>query len=182
MIINLRKITKSDLNVYTYWLQSFHEYHKLNGPYFKKATITEIDQKVSEIRNELENGNSDPLPQKRMISNPEGEILGEVSWYWKSKETNWIELGIIIFNKEQWGKGIGKKALKLWIDELFESKPEIARLGLTTWSGNKGMIRLAISLGMQQEARYRKARIVDGEYFDSVSYGILREEWENHYF
>jgi putative hydrolase of HD superfamily len=25
---------------------------------------------------------------------------------------------------------------------------------------------------------YRKARIVDGKHYDSVSYGILREEWE----
>lgn len=28
-------------------------------------------------------------------------------------------------------------------------------------------------------AVYRKARIVDGQYYDSVSYGILREEWED---
>ena len=32
---------------------------------------------------------------------------------------------------------------------------------------------------MKKEAEYRKARIVNGEYYDSVSYGILKEEWQN---
>jgi len=39
------------------------------------------------------------------------------------------------------------------------------------------MIRLALKLGMIEEARFRNARIVLGNYYDSVSYGILREEW-----
>lgn len=40
------------------------------------------------------------------------------------------------------------------------------------------MVKLAEKLGLKLEARYRKARIVAGTYYDSVSYGILREEWE----
>ncbi len=39
------------------------------------------------------------------------------------------------------------------------------------------MMALAEKLGFKKEAEYRKARIVDGQYYDSVSYGILREEW-----
>lgn len=27
------------------------------------------------------------------------------------------------------------------------------------------------------EARFIKARIVDGKYYDSIGYGVLREEW-----
>lgn len=61
---------------------------------------------------------------------------------------------------------------------MFKSKAALVRIGLTTWSGNHGMIRLAEKLGMKKEAHYRRARIVKGEYFDSISYGMLREEWE----
>lgn len=46
--------------------------------------------------------------------------------------------------------------------------PELIRLGLSTWSE---------SLGFQKEAVYRKARIVEGEYYDSISYGILKADW-----
>lgn len=67
------------------------------------------------------------------------------------------------------------------MDDVFEEKKQIVRLGLTTWSGNIGMIRLAKKLGMKKEATYRNARIVNGEYFDAVSYGVLREEWNIEY-
>ena len=43
------------------------------------------------------------------------------------------------------------------------------------------MIHLAEKIGFQEEARFRMARIVKGEYFDGLGYGILREEWQQHY-
>ena len=113
----------------------------------------------------------------RIISNDKNELIGEVSWYWKSEETLWLEIGIVIFSEKYWKKSIGYKALKMWINEIFVTKKEIVRIGLTTWSGNTGMLRLADKIGLKKEAEYRKARIVDGNYFDSISYGILREEW-----
>ena len=91
-----------------------------------------------------------------------------------------MEIGILIFDEKNWGKGIGFGALKLWISELFADHQEIVRIGLTSWSGNNGMMKLAQKLGMQQEACYRRARIVNGNYYDSVSYGILREEWNEN--
>ena len=39
------------------------------------------------------------------------------------------------------------------------------------------MIKTAAKIGMKEEARIREARIVNGEYFDSVKMGILRREW-----
>jgi len=60
---------------------------------------------------------------------------------------------------------------------IFDRHPNIIRIGLTTWSGNERMIKLAEKLGLKKEAVYRKARIVDGVYYDSISYGFLKEEW-----
>ena len=40
------------------------------------------------------------------------------------------------------------------------------------------MIRAAEKLGMQMEARIRKVRFYEGEYYDSIRMGILREEWQ----
>jgi putative hydrolase of HD superfamily len=37
---------------------------------------------------------------------------------------------------------------------------------------------VAQKLGFQQEACFRNARIVDGAFYDSLAYGILREEWQ----
>ena len=101
-----------------------------------------------------------------------------MNWYWKSQETLWMEIGIVIFNEEYWGHGIGYTALKMWINEIFIQNPKIIRLGLSTWSGNERMMKLAEKLGLKKEAVYRKARIVDDRYYDSVSYGVLKEEFQ----
>jgi RimJ/RimL family protein N-acetyltransferase len=43
------------------------------------------------------------------------------------------------------------------------------------------MTRLAVKLGYTLEARFRKARIVKGAYYDGLGYGVLREEWRERY-
>ncbi|WP_417799769.1 GNAT family N-acetyltransferase [Tenacibaculum sp.] len=177
--ILLRKLKTEDLDNYKYWKHPKHSYHLLNGPYFKKSTEKEIEKETQALKLKLLNG-SNALEHIRIISNKKNEMIGEVSWYWKSKETNWLEIGIVIFNDKFWNKGIGYIALKQWINEVFRIKDNIVRLGITTWSGNTSMIKLAQKLKMKEEARYRKARIVKEVYFDSVSFGILRDEWENN--
>ncbi len=179
MEIKLRSIQVSDLPIYQDWKLPHHPYHQLNGPYFKKESPTEVQELIQQLEKKIKNGIQNPLPQRKLIVNSANHIIGEVSWYWRSEETHWMEIGIVIFDEHYWGKGIGFHALQEWINELFQEYPFLVRLGLTTWSGNEGMIRLAQKLGFQEEARYRKARIVDGKYYDSVSYGILKEEWES---
>ena len=44
------------------------------------------------------------------------------------------------------------------------------------------MIKLAEKLGLVCEARIRKVRYFNGVYYDSVKYGILREEFFNNTF
>lgn len=177
MNITLRKIHQEDLTAYKHWKMPGHKYHDFNGPYFKKSSAEEVDSDVASMFAKLAKGEVDPFAKKKIITNEQEDMIGEVSWYWKSEETLWLEIGVVIFDEKYWGKGIGEQSLRLWIQEIFESKSEIVRLGLSTWSGNLGMIKLAEKLGLKKEAEYRMARIVNGEHYDSISYGILREEW-----
>ncbi len=104
-------------------------------------------------------------------------IIGEVSCYWENEATRWLEAGITLYTGAHRGKGIGRRALVPWISFLF-SRNEVARIGLTTWSGNPGMIRCGESIGFQIEGRLRKVRYYQGTYYDAVRLGVLREEWE----
>ncbi len=106
-----------------------------------------------------------------------GSVIGIVSYYWEHKPSNWLEMGIVIYDPQYWSGGYGTKALALWIDHLFETLP-LVRVGFTTWSGNHRMIRVGEKLGMVMEARLRKCRYYNGVYYDSIRMGILREEWE----
>lgn len=106
-----------------------------------------------------------------------GVVRGIISYYWEHEPSQWLEMGIVLHEAGSWGKGIGTRALKLWIDHLFQTMP-LVRVGFTTWSGNERMIRVGEKLGMQMEARIRKVRLYEGHYYDSIRMGMLREEWE----
>lgn len=176
--VYIRDLLLKDLEDYYNWNMPDREFQKFNGPYYKKKTAEELAAYVKTLEDRLKAGEREVLGNQRIIADQETDaIIGAVNWYWKSEETLWMEVGIVIFNEDYWGRGIGHKALQLWIDEIFEAYPELVRIGMTTWSGNKRMMALAEKLGFHCEAIYRMARIVDGEYYDSVSYGILKEEW-----
>lgn len=177
--IYIRELKISDLQDYLFWNHPSQEFHRFNGPYYGRDSEEELKKYIEELRVLLINGEENVLKNKKIIANKAtDEIIGQVNWYWKSQETLWMEIGIVIFNKNYWGNGIGYTALKMWIDEVFEKNPKLVRLGLSTWSGNERMMKLAEKLDLKKEAVYRKARIVEGKYYDSISYGILREEWE----
>ena len=179
MQIYLRDIEINDLEEYVYLNDPSREFHKFNWPYYKKESIEELRNKTNHWKEMLWRWEKNILTYTKIIANKENnQIIGEVNRYWKSEETLRMEVGVVIFNERYWGKWIGYSALKLWINEIFQKNKKLVRIGISTWSGNERMIKLAEKLGLIREAVYRKARIVDGIYYDSISYGILREEWE----
>lgn len=179
--INLRDWALTDLEPYAYWLRPEHEWQSLDAPYYSKLSLDQIPDTVADKRREIEQ----PLPTPRhslvIADAASDQLIGMVSWYWVSEETHWLAQGIVIYDAVYWGRGIGYEAFGLWSQYLFDAMPDIVRLDLRTWSGNMGMQGLARKLGYTEEARFRKARIVNGEYFDGLGFGILREEWDARY-
>lgn len=88
------------------------------------------------------------------------------------------EAGIHIAEHDYWGRGLGTEALALWVDYLFQAWG-LHRLGMTTWFGNPGMIRLAHRLGFVQEGCRRQGCKVNNRFYDIIALDILREEWES---
>ncbi len=146
------------------------EWKKWDAPYFPLPHIPyeqyEEDFKVN------------PQPEKGKVIEVDGKIIGTVGFYWEYEATKWLEAGIIIYDPHYWNGGYGTEALTLWVDHLFNTM-DIPRVGITTWSGNHRMIKAAEKIGMQLEGRMRKCRYYNGEYFDSIRIGVLREEWES---
>lgn len=117
--------------------------------------------------------------EDRLAVEINGELIGMVSYYWEHEPSKWLEMGIVLYDPKSWGKGYGFTILKSWINYLFDHLP-IVRVGFATWSGNKRLIRLGEKLGMKMEERIRRVRYWQGEYYDSIRMGLLREEWENN--
>lgn len=180
--IRLRDWRTTDLEDYARWLMPGQRWHEFDGPYYPRPSAAQVTDIVGHKRKQIA---ADELPTPRtslaIALRDTDRLLGTVTWTWESQETYWLTAGIVIFDPTWWGRGMGYEALGLWSDYLFREIPEIARLDLRTWSGNYGMARLALKLGYQLEACFRKARIVKGQYYDGLGYGVLREEWERRY-
>jgi len=174
--VTLKEIMDEDVDELYYWkyLEEEQAAKKWNGPYIPEEMKTK-----EQFRKELLNDNKilPNVPDSLMIE-VQGSLIGYVSTYWVDKNTNWLETGIVIYDKDYWNGGYGFETYKLWMDFLFEAT-ELHRLGMSTWSGNIRMMKVAAKVGMREEARIRNARNVDGELFDAIKMGMLREEWEH---
>ncbi len=178
LTIQLRDMQLDDLSAYRHWQQPGRAWQALDGPYYQRPSPEEIDKQIERVRERILAANW-PEPRTRLViaNRQSNELLGMVSRYWISEETRWAALGILIYDAANWRKGIGYEALGLWADYLFTEFHDSVRLDLRTWSGNNGMMGLARKLGFCEEARFRRARIVEGAYFDGLGFGILRDEW-----
>lgn len=178
----LRDWVKADLEKDKYWHTGEHLWMTFNGPYYPLPALDIQEKWRAERLLKIEKDDwGEPRLNLIIADSDSNEMIGTVNRYWQSIETHWLSVGIVIYDENKWSGGIGYDALYLWCDYLFREMPEIARLDMRTWSGNNGMMRLAEKLGFTKEAIFRKARIVKGDYYDSIGYGILREEFEKRF-
>jgi len=180
--IRLRDWRKADLSLFAQWMEPGHRWQEFDGPYYPHPDAEEMEDILDRLGERIKTGSWE-TPRLRLViaDRQNNQLLGIVTWYWQSIETNWLSVGISIYDPVFWNRGLGAEALGLWGDYLLASLPDVVRLDLRTWSGNHGMMRLAEKLGYRLEARFRQARIVNGRYYDGIGYGILREEWQARY-
>lgn len=174
--VELRHADEKWLKDLYYWKyeEEQQEADKWNGPYIPKEHLGWHDfcqqQQNQFLFYDVYN---------QLIITVKDRFIGTVGCYWVDQNTDWLETGIVIYDPAYWNGGYGTEAYKLWIDYLFENT-NLHRLGMSTWSGNQRMMKVAERAGMKEEARIRLARQVDGEYYDAIKMGILRSEWEKN--
>jgi len=170
----VEKIDKNDFeHLYSIIYQGESpKWKKWNGPYFDDYKFIDYE---TFLKTEIDFFKSDDVNGIYI-----DEILvGTVSRYWQDRKTRWLEVGIVIYDSNYWYGGYGSKALKIWTTKTFNDFSELEHVGLTTWSGNISMMKSAEKIGYKLEGRIRKVRYHMNEYFDSIKYGVLREEWES---
>jgi putative hydrolase of HD superfamily len=177
--ILLRDWLPRDVEIFEKWQLGDHEWKSWDAPYYRTSD-EEVGKSIEILTSKIaKNDFSNPRYRLVIADLQTNQFIGIVNSYWISQETNWLAAGIIIFEPKFWGGGIGREALTLWINYLFSARPELVRLDLQTWSGNERMMALASKLGFKLEGRYRNARRVNERLYDSIHFGILREEWES---
>lgn len=174
-MITLKKIEEKHLiDLYNVIYSSENpEWSKYNAPYFNEFKFIDLETFL------LKNHHEYYLSERVLGIFFNNKPVGIITYYWENFATRWLEIGIIIYDNCIWSKGIGFTALSKWIKICFDKFPEIQHIGLTTWSGNQRMMKLAEKIGLICEARIRKVIYYNEVYYDSIKYGILRDEFFN---
>jgi RimJ/RimL family protein N-acetyltransferase len=76
------------------------------------------------------------------------------------------------------GRGLGTQAVQWLTNHLFSNHEILGRIAGTTRSDNLAMRGAFRRCGYAKEAHFRRSwSSADGQIFDTVGYGILREDW-----
>lgn len=105
-----------------------------------------------------------------VVDKVSGSMLGTMTAY-VARHHGTADIGLMIGERDAWGKGIGQDAWNTLCDWL--AGPEVALRKLTAGaaSPNVAMVRIMERSGMQLEAVRPKQEIIDGEAVDLLYYG-----------
>ncbi|MBN2076069.1 MAG: GNAT family N-acetyltransferase [Dehalococcoidales bacterium] len=86
---------------------------------------------------------------------------------------------ITIGEKDYWNKGYGTDAARLIIRYGFEQL-NLHRISSFVFSFNERSIRMHFRAGFIEEGRRKESIYINGDYHDSVMFGLLRKEWQEN--
>jgi len=97
--------------------------------------------------------------------------LGPINWI-----TRIAPLGIMIGNKEFWGKGYGTEAIRLVLDYAFK-RLNLHKVIAGIAAVHQASIKAFQKAGFKIEGRVESQFFFEGEYYDSLYLGITKEHF-----
>jgi len=138
------------------------------------------EERLSLVKLEKEFQEDGFISEKRIrfiIERRDGAKIGFVGAETWSLLAGSMDIGCVIGEPGERGKGYGTEATQLLTDYLFTTRP-IVRVEAWTWAENIASARALEKCGFRQEGISRKCVFFNGAYRDMAIYSILREEWE----
>lgn len=163
----------------------------------KREDLPRLLQFNNDIEVELAGGGDPPMPQSMdrleadfnqqvggggrdgasFAIEADGQIIGTCGLFNFDQHAHTWELGIGIGDKNYWGKGYGREAVRLLVDYAFRYR-NAGKVWLRVHGSNARAIRAYQVVGFVEEGRQRQHVWSNGRYDDLVLMGILRAEWE----
>ncbi|MGI6198309.1 MAG: GNAT family N-acetyltransferase [Candidatus Cloacimonadaceae bacterium] len=143
--VTLRDLTEADLEDYRKWFVEGLEWKKWEAPW-EEITEEFAQNYIQRLSNRL--AKEAPKIRTLLEIDVDGTHIGGVSHYRIDGNPDFLAVGIAIYDENYWGKGLGREALQLWIEYLFE-KRGLEYIYCETWTGNERMVHLALSIGFE---------------------------------
>lgn len=169
-LIYLRPLSPDDLNeTYLAWLNDAEVNRYLETGIFP-YTRQELEKFYAQIA-----GARDQVLLAILEKNSHQHIgnvkLGPINWIHRK-----ATFGILIGEKQFWGKGIGAEATRLMIEYGF-FRLNLHRIELGVYAEHQAAVRSYQKIGFQVEGQFREAQFHEGKYKDSLWMGLLRSDY-----
>lgn len=163
----LRPIKMSDAERYARWL-SDPEVHQFLA---RRQKMT-VQEEKKFLRRLMKNKSEHVFA----IDTKKGVHIGSVGLKFTEQDKR-AELGIVIGDKEYWGRGCGTDAMKTILRYGF-GKLKLHKIELGVMSYNPRAIAVYEKLGFRREGVKREHSLWRGKFYDSLIMGILSKEWK----
>lgn len=98
----------------------------------------------------------------------EGERhIGNIRLHTFSNHNSRVEVGVLIWDKNEWGKNYGTEAMEAVINYIFE-KLKLHQVCAEYYSINRGSAKMFKKLGFKKEGILKDYFLVDNKYVDAV--------------
>jgi RimJ/RimL family protein N-acetyltransferase len=166
--VQLRAVEPSDLPDYQRWLNDPEviRYLKIYAPL---SMADEEDWHAA--------SRDDPNQMVLAIDAEAGQHIGNLALMHINWKDRTAELGIVIGDKSQWGKGYAQDAIQTLLTFAF-SEMNLNRVYLRVYADHAPAIEAYRKCGFTQEGRLREEIYAEGMYHDMLVMGILKREFE----
>jgi RimJ/RimL family protein N-acetyltransferase len=114
-------------------------------------------------------------PEAWFVIEVDGRTIGDCGLWDFDLTSRRCDLGIAIGERDSWGKGYGRDAVKVLVEYAFRHH-NLVKVTLSTTSDNERAIRAYEAAGFQREGLLRRQVWSDGSYRDIVAMGVLRDD------
>jgi RimJ/RimL family protein N-acetyltransferase len=169
----LRGMERDDLKLMHKWMNDGEVMELARS---KPDNIAPMESIEKEFEQDLKGEN----PHRRTFIVVEKRTGRPVGWamlrWWRTFSTT-ADLGLVIAEKNLRGKGLGTEATRLLVDLAF-NQHNMHKAALFTRADNKAAVRAVTKCGFKMEGRHREEIYFDGKYFDGLTFGLLRSEYD----
>lgn len=175
----LRDMIESDIEDYVRWFTVEREWENWDAPWEKEESCEETERKKWTEYYESVKDMPDDAHRWKFEIEWNGRHVGWVSSYHIDDHYEWfrktedgqaahLAVGIDICEPDLYGKGIGTKTLRVFMNYFFENG--VNEIYTQTWSGNVRMIRCAEKLGFAECDREVGTLEVRGQIYDGLTF------------
>ncbi len=170
-LVFLRPLERTDLNErYLSWL---------NDPevtrYMETGTFPSTAEDLENYYRSVMGSKNDVI--LAVVDKKSGQQIGNV----KLGPIHWVHrvatFGILVGDKEFWGKGVGLEATRLMVEYGFY-RLNLRRINLGVFAEHEAAVRCYEKAGFKVEGRMREELFQGGKYKDRLWMGLLRSEYK----